>query len=293
MNKVVIIDGNNFYYRGFFAAKNSGKEPLDFLLKMFCDVKETYPDARFIFAFDTCKSERRLKLYPDYKGHRKSKSSMTEEEYRDFISLLSTFQDIFRNAGYTVLEGGGYEADDHIAGLVSMVRLNYIVYIISTDGDFLQLVGPNVRVYDPFKRLVINEDRFLHVVGVKREQYLDCKAIMGDDSDNIEGYPQVAKKVGPKLISKHGNFEKLHLYAQQDIKMPKTEKQMQDRSIYDRNKELMDLSIPMKDATLKELVKKMVHVTAKNRDNLHIILTQRNASHWLKRIEHEKTKAAA
>ena len=91
---------------------------------------------RFIVAFDTTKSERRLKLYPEYKAGRKT--SLTPEEYEEFKKNLNAFIKILKNMNITVLEGNGYEADDYIAITTQMLK-RFHVYIHSTDQDFFTI----------------------------------------------------------------------------------------------------------------------------------------------------------
>ncbi len=97
----------------------------------------------------------RSEYFPDYKADRReeqdllSPSKIEEREIlRQVISELRLFLSDFTNV--TVLEAPGIEADDFIARWVMLHSDPAFSHIIvSADGDFRQLVGPNVHLYDP------------------------------------------------------------------------------------------------------------------------------------------------
>jgi len=281
--KLVLIDGNNLFTRYYFAAKTSHLEPIEFCMKRFIELRKEYADARFVFTFDTCKSKRRLELYPEYKGSRSS--SLTEEEYLKFKNDLNMFMRCMKYAGYIVMEGHDYEADDYIAAFQSMVRLNYSVLLISTDADFVQLISKSFKIFDPFKKILITEDRVEKAYGFKQSQALDYKCIVGDKSDNIKGYQGIGDITAKKLLTRFDNFEKIFEYVTNNNDLTAKEKTLKDRSIYDRNKELCDLTIPIKDPTLKMLVKQFANGCKREFEKLHELLCEKQLGHMTKEID--------
>lgn len=287
LKKLVLIDGNNFYYRGFFFSQKNKTNELEYCLNMFVNVLEEYPDAKIVFAFDTCKSERRLSLYPEYKAHRKS--NMSEEDYDRFKKYLDAFIKIIKFSGYIVMEGGGYEADDYISAFSSMTP-SYSILLISSDSDFRQLVSKQFRIFDPTKRILLNEERFEKIVGLKVKQVLDYKCIVGDTADNIKGYPDIGEKIGTRLLEEYGTHEKMMEIIKTKDSLSVKERMLLDTTIYDRNKQLCDLTIPRKDPILKERIIKAAKDKSIQNGELHQILSDFDLSHMLKKVKNVENK---
>jgi 5'-3' exonuclease len=90
------------------------------------------------------------------------------------------------------------EADDCIALCVKYLIQtcpNVEITIITSDKDYLQLVGPRVKIFDlMFKNLSEQKSSLGNA-----EKNLFCKIVMGDVSDNISS---VLAKCGPKTAIK-------------------------------------------------------------------------------------------
>ena len=264
MESVHILDGNNFFSRVFFA----GGRNMTAIINAFIQIRRKNK-GRFIVAFDTTKSERRLKLYPEYKAGRKT--SLTPEEYEEFKKNLNAFIKILKNMNITVLEGNGYEADDYIAITTQMLK-RFHVYIHSTDQDFLQLVNQRVSVVKPESNgeyTTITYDNFFEIVGVPPQFFVDFKAMVGDTSDNIPGIHGIGKGTATKYINEYGNYYdivdalKPKLNEKAKSKQPsKTEmKIIEGVKDFELAMQLVDLSIVYKDITLKNLVREKVENT--------------------------------
>ena len=264
MESVHILDGNNFFSRVFFA----GGRNMTAIINAFIQIRRKNK-GRFIVAFDTTKSERRLKLYPEYKAGRKT--SLTPEEYEEFKKNLNAFIKILKNMNITVLEGNGYEADDYIAITTQMLK-RFHVYIHSTDQDFLQLVNQRVSVVKPESNgeyTTITHDNFFEIVGVPPQFFVDFKAMVGDTSDNIPGIHGIGKGIATKYINEYGHYYdivdalKPKLNEKAKSKQPsKTEmKILEGVKDFELAMQLVDLSLVYKDITLKNLVREKVENT--------------------------------
>lgn len=264
MESVHILDGNNFFSRVFFA----GGRNMTAIINAFIQIRRKNK-GRFIVAFDTTKSERRLKLYPEYKAGRKT--SLTPEEYEEFKKNLNAFIKILKNMNITVLEGNGYEADDYIAITTQMLK-RFHVYIHSTDQDFLQLVNQRVSVVKPESNgeyTTITHDNFFEIVGVPPQFFVDFKAMVGDKSDNIPGIYGIGEGIATKYINEYGNYSdivnalKPKLNEKAKSKQPsKTEmKILEGVKDFELAMQLVDLSLVYKDITLKNLVREKVENT--------------------------------
>jgi len=166
----------------------------------------------------------RKDFYEPYKRNRKeARAAMTtqreEEEDRVFWEIFDEFKDfVTEKTNCTVIRHPQLEADDLIAGWVQQHPTDSHV-IISTDGDFAQLIAPNVRQYNGVSNTTIThegyfDDKGKPVIDKKTKEakpapdpewLLFEKCMRGDTSDNVfSAYPGVRKK-GTK--NKVGLFE--------------------------------------------------------------------------------------
>jgi DNA polymerase-1 len=262
--RVSIIDGNNFFHRTFWQncdVKNFSKSLKGVVNTWLLMRQNSLKNQRVIMVFDTCKSERRLNLFPEYKGHRKT--SLTPEQYAMFQKVFPVFIEICRKSGLNVLDGDGYEADDYIALLSFMLRNNHLVTIISTDGDFPQLIDDRISVYNPNKKVTITKENFENIFGFKQKYYLDYKCMTGDTSDNIPNIAGVGEKKATDYILEYGNYEQIV----EELKIKNAGKKkpsvietrvIESADLIKRNRELMDLNVVKTDMVLRGLVKQKV-----------------------------------
>jgi len=151
--------------------------------------------------------------YAPYKRQRAearaAHSPREAEEEKVFWETFDQFKDFVLNKTNTsVLHNPQLEADDLIAGWVqSHPNDNHV--IISTDGDFAQLIAPNVRqyngimgittthegYYDEKNKPVIDKKTKAVKPAPEPEWLLFEKCMRGDTSDNIfSAYPGVREK---------------------------------------------------------------------------------------------------
>jgi 5'-3' exonuclease len=155
----------------------------------------------------------RKDYYAPYKRQRSdaraAQSPKEQEEDRVFWETFDQFKDFITNkTNCTVLQNPQLEADDLIAGWIqSHPQDNHI--IISTDGDFAQLIAPNVRQYNGVMQVTTTHEGYFDEKGkrvidkkTKEEKpapdpawLLFEKCMRGDTSDNIfSAYPGVREK---------------------------------------------------------------------------------------------------
>ena len=117
--------------------------------------------------------------------------------------------------GVPILTSERYEADDVIGTLaIKAAAAGFEVAIVTMDKDFFQLVGGNIRVYNPR-----DEGTWYDAEGVKEkfgvapDHVVDVLALMGDTIDNIKGVPGVGEKGARELIVQYGSLENLLAHA--------------------------------------------------------------------------------
>jgi 5'-3' exonuclease len=151
--------------------------------------------------------------YAPYKRNRTdaraAQSPREAEEDRVFWETFDKFKDFVTDkTNCTVLQNPQLEADDLIAGWIqSHPNDNHV--IISTDGDFAQLVAPNVKQYNGVMGITTThegyfDDKGKPVIDKKTKQVKPApdpqwllfeKCMRGDTSDNIfSAYPGVREK---------------------------------------------------------------------------------------------------
>jgi 5'-3' exonuclease len=155
----------------------------------------------------------RKDYYEPYKRQRTearaAQSPNEQEEDRVFWETFDQFKDFITNkTNSTVLQHPKLEADDLIAGFIQ-AHPNDDHVIISTDGDFAQLIAPNVKQYNGVSQTTITHEGYFDengksVIDKKTNQtkaapdpkwLLFEKCMRGDTSDNIfSAYPGVRTK---------------------------------------------------------------------------------------------------
>jgi 5'-3' exonuclease len=252
----------------------------------------------------------RKDVYPPYKRQRsEARAAQTPkeaEEDRVFWETFDQFKDFIRDrTNCTVLHHERLEADDLIAGFIQM-HPNDNHVIISTDGDFAQLIAPNVKQYNGVTGVTITHEGYFDEKGkrVKDKKtgedkpapdpqwLLFEKCMRGDTSDNIfSAYPGVREK---------GSKNKVGLreaYADRDSKGYNWNNMMLQRwtdhegaehrvlDDFQRNKLLCDLSAQPEE--IKELIKTTIEEeTGKNKNipQIGIRLLKFCAEYDLKKI---------
>ncbi len=208
--QLFLVDGSNYIFRAFFALpplNNSRGMPTNAVfgfIRMFLKlIKEQHPS--YIGAiFDSPKRTFRDDLFTEYKANR----SETPNDLQVQIPYIYRVIDAFR---IKRIVREGYEADDVIATLATAgVKKKIDSVIITADKDFMQVVGPHVRLWDPMrdKSTGVREvrDRF----GVEPKTLIDIQALMGDSIDNIKGVPGVGEKTATALIQEFGDLDNLY-----------------------------------------------------------------------------------
>ncbi len=208
-NTFYIIDGNSYIYRAFYAVRglsNSSGLPTNavfgfanMLLKV---IKEKSPDMLAI-VFDPKGPTRRHGEYKEYKAHRPPMP-------KDLVPQIPYIHKLVEAFHIPIFVQEGQEADDVIATLSRRAEADgHKIVIVTGDKDILQLVGPNITVYDTLKDKIFESKDVEERWGVPPEQMVEIMGLMGDASDNIPGVPGIGEKTAQSLIKEYGTIENL------------------------------------------------------------------------------------
>ena len=157
----------------------------------------------FVVIFDSARKNFRNEIYKDYKANRSEAPEDLAPQFEYIRKSVEAFN-------VTSAEMLNYEADDLIATYTDQIlKKGAKVTIVSADKDFMQLIKPGVRLYDPMKSKVLGNKEVKEKFGVKPDQVIDVQALAGDVSDNVPGVPGIGIKTAAELINKYKSLEKL------------------------------------------------------------------------------------
>ena len=213
-----LIDGHALAYRSYFALsagdpdrwKTAAGEPTggiygfaSVLLRLLENDKPDY----MAVAFDVGKTFRH-EMYPEYKGTR----AKMPDDLRPQIKRIRQMVDIFN---LPRLEMEGFEADDVLGSVARIASEQGLgVKIITGDRDLLQLVDERVIVNLPGRSMSDARDYYpadvVKKLGVRPDQVVDMKALMGDKSDNIPGVYGIGEKTAQKLLAEYETLDGIY-----------------------------------------------------------------------------------
>ena len=222
MKKLVIIDGKSVFYRGYYAMGNlatSKGEPTSgvygFAVIAMEIVRNIQPD-QVVVAWDKAHTStaKRLAIFKDYKAGR-------VKPPEDFYAQIPLLRELISALSWGFMEADEYEADDIIGTLARQADEagDYMTYIVSSDLDMLQIVDENTKMYRILRGFSDLEEMDIPAVeekyGILKSQFLDLKALKGDNSDNIPGVLGIGEKTAVKLLNEYGSLEGIYNHIEE------------------------------------------------------------------------------
>ncbi|NCU29804.1 DNA polymerase I [Candidatus Saccharibacteria bacterium] len=213
MKKLAIIDGKSVFYRGYYAMPNLSTADgvptggvFGFVSLALELIKKIEPDYVTV-AWDKrgTNIRKRKEIYPDYKAGRKP----APEDFYEQIPILHELLEAF---GWPLYEIDDYEADDIMATFARQAEAKEVeTYLITSDLDALQIISPLTKMF-AMKNGLSNIEEFTprafeDKYGIRTDQFLDLKSLMGDSSDNLPGVPGVGQKTAVKLLQQYQDLD--------------------------------------------------------------------------------------
>lgn len=204
----LVVDVSFVCRRAFHTLKDLSHEDVKtgviygFFLSV-AELMEQFMTHKVVFCFDYGKGIRKQML-PEYKQKRHSKELTeeeleAEEEYRRQVKLLRT--DYLADAGFkNLFFQKGYESDDIIASFTMALASGESAIIVSADGDLLQLLRPNVSMWNPAKRAMHTYKGFRKEYSIHPRVWAHVKAIGGCRTDEVPGVKGVGEKTALKYL---------------------------------------------------------------------------------------------
>ena len=264
--KLLLVDGNSVAFRAFYAlyrqldkfvAPDGMHTNAIFAFKnMLAAIAGQVQPTHMLVAFDAGKVTFRTKMYADYKGGRaKTPSELSEQ--------LPVIRQLLQARGIASYELKNYEADDILGTMAKRGEdAGFSVTIVTGDRDLTQLASDQTTVLITKNGVGQTEaftpEHMQKVNGVTPTQFIDMKALMGDNSDNYPGVTKVGPKTASRLIAKYGSVEGLYEHVDEMKKSKLKENLINDRdkaflakklATIDRN---APVTVELADTNLKE-----------------------------------------
>ena len=228
----ILVDTANTFYRARHVIRGDLTTKIGMALHISLNsVKKAWADfdgTHVVFCLEG--RSWRKDFYEPYKRNRsEARSALTEaqqEEEKIFWETFDSFKDFDTDkTNCSVLHNPILEADDLIAGWIQAhPKDNHV--IISTDGDFAQLIAPNVKQYNGVSNTIITHEGYFDdkkkqpIIDKKTgnaklapnpEYMLFEKCMRGDTSDNVfSAYPGVRTKGTRNKVGLVEAFEDKH-----------------------------------------------------------------------------------
>ncbi len=237
MQKLLLIDGNAILHRAFHAYPPSFSDAqgnptnaiYGFYAMLLKVMQEVNPDLITI-CFDRGAPTFRMNLYVGYHANRPKMADTLAPQ-------VPRLQESLEKIGIPVEGVEGYEADDLLGTLAfqasssksqilnpksqtnsknQMPKLE--TTILTGDRDLLQLVNEHTKILMPItgitKSVLMGEKEVEEKYGVNPTQFIDYKALVGDQSDGYPGVDGIGPKGAAALLQKFGTLEQIYAHLE-------------------------------------------------------------------------------
>ena len=212
-NKLFLLDAYALIFRAYYAlirnplinSKGMNVSAISGFTNTLVELIQKEKPTHLAVVFDMGKTNRAIE-HDFYKANRQE----TPEDIKNSVPYI---MEIIKGFHIPILMLEGYEADDIIGTIAKQkAKEGHLVYMVTPDKDFAQLVDDNIFIYKPGRQG--NDTEILGVKEIKEqwevqnpEQVIDILGMWGDAVDNIPGIPSVGEKTAKKLIGEYGSME--------------------------------------------------------------------------------------
>ncbi len=276
-DRVLIVDGMNTFIRSFAAIPTMDENGnhiggVTGFLKSVGYVIRKFKPSRVYVVFDgRGGSKRRRDIYPDYKLGRKPLTRLnrtydmtTEQDEQDLMKYeLVIVAKALMKLPITTITLDHVEADDIISYIAQHVGENggeSIIY--STDKDFLQLVGDDIKVWNPVRKKTYIPEIVVEDYEIHPNNFLLYRALTGDTSDNLPGIKGLGMKTLLKIMPEFATEQYLTfddvIGAAENSKLKVASRIVDEQKSIKRNIKLMSLrSVMISDNNKMKILNKI------------------------------------
>lgn len=290
--KVLLMDALNAFYRAWIIdpSLTPNGRPVGgvrtFLRILQKQLREHKPDEVCIVWDGAGGSKRKKDMADDYKEGRSPPSlnraiegMLDEQEKKEnrawqHIRLVKYLNDMpFKQFRYD-----NVEADDVIAYLVQEdIYEDAEKIIVSNDQDFIQLLHyDNTKLWRPTSGEMLTKEKVVEDYDIHPSNFTLARAMVGDDSDNIEGVYGIGMKTAARdfdFLSENQDYylEDVFEHAKEhEGKYKSYERVLENRQKVRQNYKLQQLYEPLLSPEVKEDIRDVVDSDAPSFDRLSI-----------------------
>lgn len=216
LKKLFLLDAMALIYRAHYAfiknprisSKGLNTSAILGFANTLTEVLKKENPTHIAVAFDSKAPTVRHAEFAAYKAQRL-------EVPEDIITSLPYIRKLIEGFNIPVIALDGFEADDIIGTLAKKAeKEGFLVYMMTPDKDFGQLVSENIFMYKPARMgngvEIWGVREVCERYGIERpEQVIDLLGLWGDASDNIPGVPGIGEKKAKNLIREFDSLENL------------------------------------------------------------------------------------
>lgn len=214
--RLFLLDAYALIYRAYFAfsrnpvvnSKGMNTSAVYGFTNTLIDLITKEKPTHLAVVFDAAEETARAAEFSFYKANR-------QEMPEDIANSIPWIKEIIQAFCIPILEVPGYEADD-IIGTIAKQKADqgHVVYMVTPDKDYGQLVTSGIFIYKPGRQGSDVEILGVDEIRQKWEvddplQVIDILGLWGDAVDNIPGVPGVGEKTAKKLIKDFGSMEQV------------------------------------------------------------------------------------
>jgi len=214
--KLVLIDGHSLAFRAFHALPLTLTAPDGELTNavfgftsMLLNVLREHRPEYVAVAFDVGKTFRHDR-FPAYKGQR-------ERMPDELRAQVERIKQVVETLNIPIFTAEGFEADDVLATLARQASAQGVdTLIVTGDRDILQVVDDRVHVLTSGRQfsdtIIYDPATVQEKYGLRPDQLVDYKALVGDKSDNIPGVRGIGEKTAAELLQKYGTLDNIYAH---------------------------------------------------------------------------------
>lgn len=251
--KLFLLDAYALIFRSYFAfsrnpllnSKGQNVSAISGFTSTLMELIQKEKPTHLAVVFDLGGSVDREAEYAEYKANR-------QDPPEDILFAVPYIKEIIKGFRIPILEYAGYEADD-IIGTIAKKKAaeGHIVYMVTPDKDYGQLVEKNIYIYKPARSGGAVEIMGVEEIKKKWEiesplQVIDILGLMGDAVDNIPGIPKVGEVTAKKLIKEYASVENIIANADKiKGKLGENVKQYAEQGLMSKRLATINLAVPI------------------------------------------------
>ncbi len=207
---IFIIDGSSVLYRAYYSLRSlhtpdgTPIQAVYSFCRMIKKLINMFEPEYILLVWDSKGKTTRHEVYEEYKATRQPPPSdlFDQKEYIvEFAKLI----------GLKQLQQQGIEADDIMFSIAQeRTKEGDTVVFITSDKDMGQALSDQVYLYDTFKDVIYDKEKFEEKRGYPIKKMPFFYALLGDVSDNIPGVKGIGKKTALALVNQFDSLENLY-----------------------------------------------------------------------------------